>query len=114
MLIGLHMVLSVGLACLFTPAFTSALNPLPPRLYSHGSATLTTLQQVAGAAGAALLVAVLAARTLTLTDAGVSEIAATSAGLHTAFRVATGIGAAAVVLAVLMRAPLLAEDSDGP
>ncbi len=113
LLIGLHMVLSLGLACLFTPAFTSALNPLPPRLYSHGSATLTTLQQVAGAAGAALLVAVLAARTLTLTDAGVAEMAATSVGLHAAFRVATGIGAVAVVLAVLMRASNPVDDSDG-
>jgi DHA2 family lincomycin resistance protein-like MFS transporter len=51
MLIGLHMVLMLGLACLFTPAFTAGLNPLPPYLYSHGSAILGTLQQVAGAAG---------------------------------------------------------------
>jgi len=29
-LIGLHMLLMLGLACLFTPSFTAGLNPLPP------------------------------------------------------------------------------------
>jgi DHA2 family lincomycin resistance protein-like MFS transporter len=62
MLVGVHMLLMLGLACLFTPAFTAALNPLPPHLYSHGSAILATLQQVAGAAGTAVLVAIMASR----------------------------------------------------
>lgn len=31
-------VLNFSLALLFTPAFTNGLNPLPPQLYSHGSA----------------------------------------------------------------------------
>ena len=48
---AIHLLLSTGLAFLFTPAFTTALNPLPPNLYSHGSAILSTLQQVSGAAG---------------------------------------------------------------
>ena len=51
-----------GLAFLFTPAFTTALNPLPPSLYSHGSAILSTLQQVSGAAGVALLVTIVTLR----------------------------------------------------
>ena len=45
------------------PRFTTALNPLPPKLYSHGSAILSTLQQVSGAAGVALLVAIVTLRT---------------------------------------------------
>ena len=57
---GLHVLFSAGLAFLLTPSFTTGLNPLPPSLYSHGSAILTTLQQVSGAAGTALLVTVLA------------------------------------------------------
>ena len=69
-LVGLHMVLMLGLACLFTPCFTAGLNPLPPYLYSHGSAILATLQQVAGAAGVALLVAIMAGKTATLSGAG--------------------------------------------
>lgn len=62
LLLGIHLVLSTGLALLFTPAFTTALNPLPPTLHSHGSATLATLQQVAGAAGVALLVTIMSLR----------------------------------------------------
>ncbi|HET7138697.1 MAG TPA: DHA2 family efflux MFS transporter permease subunit, partial [Arthrobacter sp.] len=50
-IITLHVGLSFGLALLFTPAFTTGLNPLPPHLYSHGSAIMSTTQQVAGAAG---------------------------------------------------------------
>jgi DHA2 family lincomycin resistance protein-like MFS transporter len=102
-LLALHVILSLGLACLFTPGFTTALNPLPPHLYSHGSATLTTLQQVAGAAGTALLVTVLTARSLSAAGNGAGAVAAQSAGLHAAFLVAAGFGAAAVVVASLLR-----------
>ena len=105
MLVGLHVLMSVALACLFTPCFTTALNPLPPYLYSHGSAILATLQQVAGAAGTALLIAIMVARTATLTAAGQSETVALNGGLNTAFMVAAGVSVVAVVLAVFMRNP---------
>ena len=97
--------MSVALACLFTPCFTTALNPLPPYLYSHGSAILATLQQVAGAAGTALLIAIMVARTATLTAAGQSETVALNGGINTAFMVAAGVSVVAVVLAVFMRNP---------
>lgn len=45
---------------MFTPLMTDALSALPGRLYSHGSAILMTLQQVAGAAGTALFITVMA------------------------------------------------------
>ena len=86
--------LSLGLALIFTPAFTTGLNPLPPHLYSHGSAIMSTLQQVAGAAGTALLVSVYAV---------VSASAGMVAGMHAAFLTASVIAVAAVVLAALMR-----------
>ena len=54
--------LSVGLALLFTPLFTAGLGSLPPQLYSHGSAIVGTVQQVAGAAGTALFVALMSAQ----------------------------------------------------
>jgi MFS transporter, DHA2 family, lincomycin resistance protein len=101
MLIGLHMLLMLGLACLFTPSFTAGLNPLPPHLYSHGSAILATLNQVAGAAGAALLVAIMAGRTATLSEAGLSELVALNGGIQTAFGVAAVMSLATVVLALL-------------
>ena len=103
MLIGFHMLLMLGLSCLFTPSFTAGLNPLPPYLYSHGSAILGTLQQVAGAAGAALLVAIMASRTTTLTEAGLPELAALNGGIQTAFGVAAVISIAALVCAFFIR-----------
>ena len=88
------MALSLGLALLFTPAFTTGLNPLPPHLYSHGSAIMSTLQQVAGAAGTALLVSIYAV---------VSAGAGIVAGMHAAFLTAAVIAVAAVVLSAMMR-----------
>jgi DHA2 family lincomycin resistance protein-like MFS transporter len=103
MLIGLHMLLMLGLACLFTPAFTAGLNPLPPYLYSHGSAIFGTLQQVAGAAGTALLVAIMAGRAATLEAAGLSPTAALNGGISTAFLVAAVVSIGTIVLACFIR-----------
>ena len=103
LLLGIHLTLSTGLAFLFTPAFTTALNPLTPSLYSHGSAILSTLQQVAGAAGVALLVTVVTLRAQVATAAGADGVAAEVAGLHLAFLVAAGIGVVAVALALTLR-----------
>ncbi|WP_221089338.1 DHA2 family efflux MFS transporter permease subunit [Deinococcus aquaedulcis] len=103
-LLALHLTLSGGLALLFTPVFTSSLSPLPPHLYSHGSAILSTLQQVAGAAGTALLVALMAGRAAQQVAAGVAAPQAQVAGLHLAFLVAAGVGVLAVGLALGLRA----------
>jgi MFS transporter, DHA2 family, lincomycin resistance protein len=103
MLVGLHVLMSLALAFLFTPSFTTALNPLPPYLYSHGSAILATLQQVAGAAGTALLVAIMSARTATLVASGQPEVVALNGGLNTAFGVAAVVSIGAIVLATFMR-----------
>ncbi len=93
-IIALHVVLSFGLALLFTPAFTTGLNPLPPHLYSHGSAIMSTTQQVAGAAGTALLVSIYAV---------VSASSGIVAGMNAAFLTATLIAVAAIVLSAMMR-----------
>ena len=105
LLVGLHVLMMVALACLFTPSFTTALNPLPPYLYSHGSAILATLQQVAGAAGAALLVAIMVSRTATLIEAGQPELTALNGGLNLSFLVAAAVSVGAIVLAAFMRNP---------
>lgn len=76
----IHLILSTGLACLFTPAFTTALNPLPPALYSHGSAILSTLQQGAGAAGVALLVTIVSLRSRSALAAGAAPVEAEGPG----------------------------------
>ena len=103
MLVGTHLVLSLGLACLFTPAFTTALNPLPPSLHSHGSAILSTLQQVAGAAGTALLVAIMTGRAASLNASGTPALAAQGEGLQTAFAVAAVAALGAVACALFLR-----------
>ncbi|MGO1974491.1 MAG: MDR family MFS transporter [Propionibacteriaceae bacterium] len=103
LLLGYHLVLSLGLACLFTPSFTTALNPLPPHLYSHGSAALGTLQQVAGGAGTALLVTVMAGRSYALAAEGATESAAQIGGIQAAFGVAAVISIAVIGLAFLLR-----------
>ena len=93
-IVALHVGLSLGLALILTPAFTTGLNPLPPHLYSHGSAIMSTLQQVAGAAGTALLVSIYAV---------VSASAGTVEGMHAAFLTASVLAVAAVVLSAMMR-----------
>ncbi|MEU0497477.1 DHA2 family efflux MFS transporter permease subunit [Mycobacterium sp. NPDC006124] len=90
-LVALQTVMMVGLSTMFTPLMTDALSALPDRLYSHGSAIMTTLQQVAGAAGTALFVTVMA-------KASASGGAPDMPGVHAAFVTAAIIGAVAVVL----------------
>ena len=99
-IVAVHVGLSLGLALIFTPAFTTGLNPLPPHLYSHGSAIMSTLQQVAGAAGTALLVSIYAV---------VSASAGMVAGMHAAFLTASVIAVAAVVLSTMMRKTAAAD-----
>ncbi|WP_081978645.1 MDR family MFS transporter [Cellulomonas carbonis] len=100
-----HVVLSLGLALIFTPLFTSALGSLPPHLYSHGSAVVGTVQQVAGAAGTALFITVMAAQVASVTDDGGSRVEAAAGGVHAAFLVGAVITLLAVPVAAMLRAP---------
>ncbi|WKD58703.1 DHA2 family efflux MFS transporter permease subunit [Corynebacterium caspium] len=59
-IIGLLLLFNFGLCLIITPMMTIALASLPQKYYGHGSAILTTLQQIGGAAGTALLVAAMA------------------------------------------------------
>lgn len=97
-LLGGFIVLSLGLAFLFTPLFSVSLGSLKPHLYSYGSATVATLQQVAGAAGIALFVALYATG---LAGAGNLDpeqpsAAEAAAGAHMAF-IAGGFISLAVI-----------------
>ena len=100
-----YLALSLGLAFLFTPLFTSALGALPPHLYSHGSATLATIQQVAGAAGTAIFIAFLAIGTTTGHAAGLADEASIASGVRLAFLVGAIVSLAALVLAFFVRKP---------
>jgi DHA2 family lincomycin resistance protein-like MFS transporter len=98
-----HVSLSVGLALLFTPLFTAGLASLRPRLYSHGSAIVGTVQQVAGAAGTALFVTVMSSQAATLMAGGASEVAATAAGIQSAFLYGAIISVFAIPAAFFIR-----------
>ena len=100
-----HIVMSVSFAFIFTPLFTVALGVLPPRLYSHGSAMIGTIQQVAGAAGTSLFVTVFAMQTAVATSAGQPDAQAMLTGSHWAFLGAGAVWTAAVVTGFFLRKP---------
>ncbi|KAA9008027.1 MDR family MFS transporter [Histidinibacterium aquaticum] len=100
-----HVVLSVGLALLFTPLFTSSLGSLPKELYSHGSATIGTVQQVSGAAGIALFVSVMSIRIGREVSEGAAMTEATASGLHAGFVAGATISLLMIVAAFFVRRP---------
>jgi DHA2 family lincomycin resistance protein-like MFS transporter len=101
-----HLLLSVGLAFVFTPLFTAGLGALPPHRYSYGSAIFGATQQLAGAAGVALLVSVLSVRSAGLAAAGASTVEQTAGGVHAAFVVAACLSVLAIGAALLIRTPV--------
>lgn len=101
--VAVHVLMSIGLALMFTPLFTSALSSLPRRLYSHGSAVVSTLQQVSGAAGTALFVSVMTRRSIKEIEGGASAVDATAAGVEAALLYGGVISAIAVVVALAVR-----------
>jgi DHA2 family lincomycin resistance protein-like MFS transporter len=107
-----HIVMSVGFALLFTPLFTTSMSSVPPMLYSHGSATLSSIQQVAGAAGVALLIALLSARSARLAAAGVPAAQALSEGIRAAFLAAALLSLVALACIFFVQRPASAGNPD--
>lgn len=101
----LHVLLSLGLALTFTPLFTASLGSLTPRLYSHGSAVVGTVQQVAGAAGTALFVTVMTAGALASTRGEATDVMAVADGVHDAFLVGAVLTLLAIPAALAIRTP---------
>ncbi|MGC3955408.1 MAG: DHA2 family efflux MFS transporter permease subunit [Propionicimonas sp.] len=97
-----HLLMSLGLAHMFTPLFTTALGSLPHQLRSYGSATVGTVQQVAGAAGTALFVTIMA--TVSATAPGTAE-ESLAAGARGAYLVVGGLWLAAIVAAAFLTRP---------
>ncbi|AEG45682.1 MDR family MFS transporter [Isoptericola variabilis] len=114
MVLVANLALSLSLALVFTPVFTTALGGLQPRLYSHGSAAISTVQQLAGAAGTALFVAILTLREVALLDGGTSAPYALTGGARTAFVVGAVVMIGAVLLTTRLRRPPSPEGAGGP
>lgn len=109
-LMAVHAVMSTAFAFVFTPLFTVALGSLPRPLYSHGSAVVGTIQQVAGAAGTALFVTVFSTMSDAALAQGLPDAAALLSGSHWAFLFAGGVWVLAVVASFFVRKP---ADVDG-
>lgn len=103
MVVGMHVLFSLGMCLMMTPLMTTALSSLPDTLYSHGSAIMNTLQQLAGAMGTAFLVVFLTRGTVAGTEAGLSPAAATAQGTHWAFLFAGITGIAIAVISPLLK-----------
>jgi DHA2 family lincomycin resistance protein-like MFS transporter len=99
----LHTVLSVGLTLSFTPLSTASLASLQPELYSHGSATSNTLQQVMAGAGTALFVTLLSTGAAAGISSGADEVAAIAAGVREAFFAGGIISLVAIVTSCFIR-----------
>ena len=104
-LLASHLAFSIGLALMFTPLFSASLGSLQPKLYSHGSAVIGTVQQVAGAAGTALFVALMTLQTATLVAGGAEPVTAAAGGIRSAFFVGAIISLFAIVAAFFVRKP---------
>jgi DHA2 family lincomycin resistance protein-like MFS transporter len=109
--LGMHMLLMVSLAAVFTPVFTLGLGAVPPQLYSHASSLLGALQQVAGAAGAAVSAAVMSSRATSLIADGSSTEAALAGGLRMAFWVSAALTLIVVAVAFVLPGRLPATES---
>lgn len=105
LVVAIHIPMSIGLGLMFTPLFTSALGSLKPHLYSHGSATIGTVQQLAGAAGTALFIALLTVQSVSLAASGAEETVALAGGVRLAFMAGGIISLFAVVATFFVKRP---------
>ncbi|XKG45328.1 DHA2 family efflux MFS transporter permease subunit [Arthrobacter luteolus] len=107
LVIALHCLLNAGLGFIFTPLFTSSLGSLHRSLYSHGSAILNTLQQLAGAAGTAVFITLMTTGTASALSEGAAAVPAAAAGVHTAFFWGAVVSLGALAVSFMVRRPAL-------
>jgi len=111
LIIALNIPLGIGMAMVMTPLLTLSLGSLPRSLYGHGSAILNTLQQLAGALGTAVFIALLTLGAAVAAGSGASEQAAQASGISWAFVFGGVITTAAIGLALTLK-PVPAEEAE--
>ncbi|WP_245633625.1 MDR family MFS transporter [Amycolatopsis jejuensis] len=94
--------LMAGVGVMLTPMMTTALGSVRRDLYSHGSAIVSTVQQLASAAGSALFVTVMTQQS----SPSAGQESAMADGVHSAFLCGGFISLVAVVLALFIRRPV--------
>jgi DHA2 family lincomycin resistance protein-like MFS transporter len=90
---------------LFTPLFTLSLSSVPPQLYSYASATIGTIQQVAGAAGTAIFVTIYTIVLVGATASGATATNAMSDGMHWAFLSGAVLSLLVIAIASMIKQP---------
>jgi len=100
-----YTIMCIGFALLFGPLFTLSLGSIKPQFYSHGSAILGSIQQVAGAAGVALLISVMSATQAANLAGGADAADALAAGIRAAFLIAAIVSLLAVVVTFFFKKP---------
>ncbi|TAL43741.1 MAG: DHA2 family efflux MFS transporter permease subunit [Salinibacterium sp.] len=101
--------LCLGLALVFTPLFTSSLGSVKPELYSHGSALIGTVQQLAAAAGTAVFIFLLTVQSLALRAGGANAVTAEAGGDRAAFICGAIISLLAVAASPFVTKPAVSE-----
>lgn len=96
LVVAMHVVFCIGMAMLMTPLMTVALGALPRELYGHGSAIMNSLQQLAGAAGTAVLIAAMTVGAAAAAADGAASDLAQVLGTQDAFVVGGVLGLVAV------------------
>lgn len=114
LIIAVHVIFSIGLAGLFTPLMTTALGSLPKNLYGHGSAILNTLQQLAGAAGTAVMITIYSGVSASAQETGTPETVALADGANSAFLASAVLTVVALVFSLFItrvdsRAEMISE-----
>src|SRR5699024_5754109 len=104
LIVALNVPLGIGMAMVMTPLMALSLGALPRELYGHGSAILNTLQQLAGALGTAVFIALLTLGALHAADSGASPEVAQADGSAWAFAFGGVLTTVAVGLALTLRA----------
>ncbi len=108
LLVAVHVIFSIGLALLFTPLITTALGSVPKHLYGHGSAIMNTLQQLAGAAGTAVMIAVYSSVSQSAMAGGATQPVALADGANSAFFACACVAVVALAFSLFIR-PVTAE-----
>ncbi|WP_273128477.1 DHA2 family efflux MFS transporter permease subunit [Metabacillus sp. HB246100] len=131
-LIIMYTIRMFGMSMVMMPVMTNGLNQLPQRLNPHGTAMNSTLSQVSGAIGTALLVSVMSSRTkfhaeemvesakATMTEQPSAEalaemqhqlmMKATLEGINDSFLVSVFIAAIALAFAFFIKRPQPADE----
>ncbi|MCW2131923.1 DHA2 family efflux MFS transporter permease subunit [Arthrobacter sp. VKM Ac-2550] len=106
-----YLVMTGTQALMWAPLTTSALGSLPTELYSHGTAAFSTVQQLAGAAGGAILISAFTIGA-NASHAGALDLAQSIDAGRAAFTVAAVLALGAVLGALFVsKAPTATDES---